>query len=43
MWIALLPWALAYLVWESSWDQWIKIPVFGLLASAHLSAPHPER
>ena len=45
MWIVLLPWALAYLVWESSWDQWLRILVVGLMAAAHLvlSAPRPKR
>ena len=45
MWIVLLPWALAYLVWESSWDQWLRVLVVGLMAAAHLilSAPRPER
>jgi hypothetical protein len=45
MWIVLLPWALAYLAWESSWDQWVRILVVGLMASAHLivSAPRPKR
>jgi hypothetical protein len=41
MWIVVLPWALAYVVWEASWDQWLRILVVGLLAAAHLllSAP----
>lgn len=45
MWIVLLPWALAYLVWESSWDQWLRVLVVGLMAAAHLilSAPRPKR
>ena len=45
MWIVLLPWALAYLVWESSWDQWLRVLVVGLMAVGHLicSAPRPKR
>lgn len=45
MWIVLLPWALAYLAWESSWDQWLRILVVGIAASAHLilSAPRARR
>ena len=41
MWILLLPWALAYLVWESSWDRWLRILIVVLFAVAHLvlSAP----
>jgi len=45
MWIVLLPWALAYLVWESSWDQWLRVLALGLMAATHLilSAPRPKR
>jgi hypothetical protein len=44
MWIVLLPWALAYLVWESSWDQWVRILIVGMMAGAHLvlSAPRSK-
>jgi ABC-type Fe3+-siderophore transport system permease subunit len=44
IWIVLLPWALAYLVWESSWDQWLRILAVGSMAAAHLivSAPRPK-
>ena len=37
--LVLLPWALAFLVWESSWDQWLRILVVGLMAAAHLVRP----
>ena len=45
MWIVVPPWALAYLVWESSWDQWLRILVIALLACGHLiiSAPRIKR
>ena len=36
---------LAYLVWESSWDQWRRVLVVGVMAAAHLilSAPRLKR
>lgn len=44
MWILLLPWALAYVVWESSWDRWLRILIVVLFAAAHLVlfAPRPQ-
>jgi len=42
MWIVLLPWALAYLVWESSWDHWLRVLVVVLFATAHLSLSAPR-
>ncbi len=27
MWIVLLPWALAYVVWESAWAHWLQVLV----------------
>lgn len=45
MWIVLLPWALAYVVFESSLDQWLRVLIIVLFATAHLvlSAPRPKR
>jgi hypothetical protein len=45
MWILLLPWALAYVVWESSWDRWLSVLIVVLVAAAHLllSAPRSKR
>jgi hypothetical protein len=42
MWIALLPWALAYVVWESSWEQWLRVLVLIVIALAHLGASAPR-
>ena len=30
-WLALLPWLLAYLAWQTSWDLWLRIVVVWLL------------
>jgi hypothetical protein len=45
MWIVLLPWALAYLVWESSWEHWVRVLLVVLFAVVHLtvSAPRTSR
>ncbi|HLE99351.1 MAG TPA: hypothetical protein VI540_05585 [Gaiellaceae bacterium] len=42
MWIVLLPWALAYVVWESSWDHWLRVVVVALVAIVHLSISAPR-
>jgi hypothetical protein len=42
MWIVLLPWALAYVVWESSWDHWLRVVVVVLVAVVHLSVSVPR-
>ena len=42
MWIVLLPWAVTYVVWERSWEQWLRVVVVVLLATAHLSISVPR-
>ena len=42
MWILLLPWALAYLAWESSWEHWLRIVIVVLIAIVHLSISAPR-
>lgn len=32
MWIVALPWAIGLLVWESSWDTWLRVLLVVLLA-----------
>lgn len=43
MWIVLLPWALAYVVWDSSWDQWLRVVVVVAMAAVHLLISAPRR
>jgi hypothetical protein len=45
MWIVLLPWALTYVVFESSLDQWLRVLIIVLFATAHLvlSAPRAKQ
>jgi hypothetical protein len=42
MWIVLLPWALAYVVWESSWAHWLQVLVVVVIATAHLGISVPR-
>jgi hypothetical protein len=32
LWIVALPWAIGLVVWESSWDAWLRVLVVVLLA-----------
>jgi hypothetical protein len=42
MWILTLPWTIAYLVYESSWEHWVRVLVVALIALAHLGATAPR-
>ena len=42
MWIVLLPWALAWVVWDSSWDHWLRVGVVVLIAFVHLAVSQPR-
>jgi hypothetical protein len=45
MWIFTLPWTLAYLAYDGSWQHWLRVLVVVLIAVAHLgmSAPRAPR
>jgi hypothetical protein len=43
VWIVVLPWALAWLVWDASWDQWLRVLVVGAMAAVHLLISAPRR
>jgi len=42
MWIVTLPWTLAYLAWESSWEHWVRVLVVVVLAGVHLMVSAPR-
>ena len=42
MWILTLPWALAYLAYESSWEHWLRVLVVAVIVVAHLSVCTPR-
>jgi hypothetical protein len=42
MWIVTLPWTLAYLVYDSSWEHWLRVLVVGLIVLVHLGITAPR-
>ena len=44
MWIAILPWALALAVWQSSWEEWVRLLLIALLGAfwTMVSAPRAK-
>ena len=44
MWILTLPWSVAYLVYDASWEHWLRVVVVALIVAVHLSvcAPRPR-
>jgi hypothetical protein len=42
MWIVVLPWAVGWLVWEASWEQWLRLLGLGLLCAIHLVVSMPR-
>jgi hypothetical protein len=42
MWIATLPWTVAYLVYERSWEHWLRVLVVALIVVVHLSIAAPR-
>ncbi len=42
MWIITLPWTVAYLVYESSWEQWLRVLVVAFIVVVHLSISAPR-
>ena len=45
MWIVTLPWTVAYLVYDASWEHWLRVLVVGLIVVVHLgiSAPRVQK
>lgn len=43
MWIVLLPWAITYVVWDSSWDHWLRVVLVVLFAAVHLIICMPKQ
>ena len=42
MWIVTLPWTVAYLVYETSWEHWLRVLVVALIVAVHLSVCAPR-
>jgi hypothetical protein len=42
VWILTLPWTVAYLVYETTWQHWVRVLVVALIVTVHLSACAPR-
>lgn len=42
MWILTLPWTVAYLVYDASWEHWLRVVVVALMVAVHLSICAPR-
>ncbi len=42
MWILTLPWAVAYLVYETSWEHWLRVLLVALIVLVHLGVAAPR-
>ena|SRR4249919_227578 len=42
VWIATLPWTVAYLIYENDWQHWVRVLVVALIVTAHLSVSAPR-
>jgi hypothetical protein len=43
MLIVTLPWTIAYLVYETSWEHWVRVLVVALVVTVHLSISAPRQ
>jgi len=42
MWILTLPWTVAYVVYETSWQHWVRVILVALVVTVHLGACAPR-
>jgi len=42
MWIVTLPWTIAYLVYDSPWEHWLRVLVVVFIVVVHLSIAAPK-
>jgi hypothetical protein len=42
MWILTLPWTIAYLVYDASWEHWVRVVVVAVIITVHLSICVPR-
>jgi hypothetical protein len=41
-WLLTLPWAVAYLVYETSWQHWVRVLLVAVIVTVHLGACAPR-
>ena len=42
MWLLTLPWTVAYLVYETGWEHWVRVAVVASIVAVHLSICSPR-
>jgi hypothetical protein len=42
MWLLTLPWTVAYLVYETAWEHWVRVAVVAVIVALHLSICAPR-
>jgi hypothetical protein len=42
MWIVTLPWTVAYLAYDASWEHWLRVVVVAVIVGVHLTACAPR-
>ena len=42
MWLLTLPWTVAYLVYETGWEHWLRVAVVALIVAVHLCICSPR-
>ena len=42
MWILTLPWTVAYLVYDASWEHWVRVVGVAVIVTVHLSVCVPR-
>jgi len=42
MWLVTLPWTVAYLVYETGWEYWLRVAVVALVVAVHLCISSPR-
>ena len=42
MWLLTLPWTVAYLVYETSWQHWVRVLLVAIVVTVHLGACAPR-
>jgi hypothetical protein len=42
MWLLTLPWTVAYLVYETGWEHWMRVVIVALILTVHLGICAPR-
>ena len=42
MWLATLPWTVAYLAYDTGWEHWLRVAVVALIVAVHLCICSPR-